>query len=180
DVDATGARRWRIDAPPRLGWLQVELPGGASVRLRAAEPGTARVSVRVACAPRDDDGLRAWLDAAQQVSASLVAASGGTATPPDPALLERLADTAPDPVARAYAIHLAAQPLYSSGRAADAAPAFLTAASEWEAAGLPHHALAARVGAAEDFARAGRHAETLAVAEGAPAGLYYGARLQAT
>ena len=174
-----------IATPPRLGKFSVQLPAGATLRLRRARPSDAHgtVDITLECAPDDSAlKLRAWQAKVQALERQI-------AEPQPAQVYERLApqidairDSAPPGYPAALARHLRAQALVMTGRSAEATQAFAAAKLAWLAVDDRERALAALVAETEDAVRAGDYAKVLALTRSlgdAPdAAQYFGARLE--
>jgi hypothetical protein len=183
EIDAdVSLRVSRIAAPPRLRHSMVAGPAGSAFALRRTVPDASAAPATVTVRCHSDDGARieAWYAEAVRATAGLDGWVGGALPAGIDAALADLHRRAYSDGTRALAQHLQAQAQLVSGKSSDAADRFVAVAQAWAALGDDARAEAARVAAAEDYNRAARYADTLALTASAavgPASGYYATRL---
>lgn len=184
-VAAEPVRKLRIPVPPRLRQAALAAPADFTFQLHPAATTSAAVTTVtvdafVHCDAPQAAAVEAWYAQAEQAAAGLDGWVGGALPAGIDAALTELQRAADSPRTRALAQHLQAQALLVSGRASDAADRFMSVAEAWAALGDNPRADAARVAAAEDYNRAARYADTLALTASASvndAAGYYTTRL---
>lgn len=157
-----------LPMPLRHGLRLLRSDAGAPVVIRRLEPDSARGSVRIATyceqSPFPAGELR-WMERATLLARRIETPTIASELSRTLTEAVELAATAPNPLLRAFGLHLSAQAMAVNGRHADSIQAFERAEAAWNVAGQPRRALAARVGRAEAEFRVGHFGEALAIAD---------------
>lgn len=185
DITFSGNEEGRsVQTPPRYGVTVHRLQHPLSLEFQRVRQGGGKGAVELIlhCQPDEAERLWNWYGIAQQLTAHFTGGIGSLSETFPEAELSAIEDAVFDRHSRALAVHLRAQALLLSGRAADASEMFQRAADNWQSIDMPTHASAALVGLVEDLNRSGQYDRVLALTRSRdddPDGShYYGARLE--